>query len=210
MKELIAKYILVVLTCAVKYIVGVITALSTGLNFIETLICTVGGGMLGVIFFMYLWEIILVIYKKGKPYFIYIRTVLTIILFVAFAKYMQYELFLVLAISVIGAIIGAFVLPFIFRLISTFYYSVFPKRDKEIRINKLIRIMVKLIKKYELYGIAFLTPLLLSVPVGVVLALALDEDKWRIKRYMFFSFLGWTLLIYAISALMHVKVDEVF
>lgn len=152
MKELIAKYIVVVLTSAVKYIVGVITALSTGLNFLETLICTVGGGMLGVIVYLYLWELILKVYRRFFP----------------------------------------------------------PKRKEGIKINNTKRWIVKIIVKYELYGIAFLTPLLLSVPIGVMLAAALEPNKWRIKRYMFFSFLGWTLLIYAISALMHVKVDELF
>ncbi|MES2558454.1 MAG: hypothetical protein V4590_01850 [Bacteroidota bacterium] len=152
MKELIAKYIAVVLTSSVKYIFGVITALSTGLNFLETLICTVGGGMLGVIVYLYLWELILKIYRRFFP----------------------------------------------------------KKKTEGIRINKTKRWIVKVIVKYELYGIAFLTPLLLSVPVGVMLAAALEESKWRIKRYMFFSFLGWTLLIYAISALMHIKVDELF
>lgn len=152
MNELIAKYTAVVLTSAVKYIVGVITAVTTGLNFVETLICTVGGGMLGVIVYLYLWELIVKVYRRF-----------------------------------------------------------FPKKRKEgIKINNTKRWIVKIVVKYELYGIAFLTPLLLSVPIGVMMAAALEENKWRIKRYMFFSFLGWTLLIYAISALFGIRVEEVF
>jgi hypothetical protein len=152
MNELIAKYTVVVLTSAVKYIVGVITAVTTGLNFVETLICTVGGGMLGVIVYLYLWELIVKVYRRF-----------------------------------------------------------FPKKRKEgIKINNTKRWIVKIVVKYELYGIAFLTPLLLSVPIGVMMAAALEENKWRIKRYMFFSFLGWTLLIYAISTLFGVRVEEVF
>lgn len=152
MKELIAKYTAVALTSAVKYIVGVITAVTTGLNFVETLICTVGGGMLGVIVYLYLWELIVKVYRRFFP----------------------------------------------------------KKRTEGIKINNTKRWIVKIVVKYELYGIAFLTPLLLSVPIGVMMAAALEENKWRIKRYMFFSFLGWTLLIYAISTLFGVRVEEVF
>jgi hypothetical protein len=151
MKELIAKYIAVVLTSAVKYIFGVVAALSAGLNFLETLVCTVGGGMLGVFIYLYLWELILKIYRRFFPL----------------------------------------------------------KKKEGIKINNTKRWIVKIIVKYELYGIAFLTPLLLSVPVGVILAAALEESKWRIKRYMFFSFLGWTLLLYAIYTLFGIRVDEV-
>lgn len=153
MKEEIAKYIGVTLTCAVKYIFGVIGAVTTGLNFFETLICTLTGGMLGVIIYLYLWDLILLVYRKF-----------------------------------------------------------FPPKPKEggIKINNTKRWIVKIIIKYELYGIAFLTPLLLSVPIGTIMAAALEPNKWRIKRFMFFSFLGWTLLIYGISALFGVKVDGLF
>jgi hypothetical protein len=151
MKELIFKYLGVSLTCAVKYIFGVFGALAANLNFFETLICTVGGGMVGVFVYLYLWDLILFLYRKFVP-----------------AK---------------------------------------PKTGG-IKINKTKRWIVKVIIKYELYGIAFLTPLLLSVPIGTLLAATLEPNKWRIKRFMFFSFLGWTLLIYGISALFGVKLDE--
>ncbi len=153
MKEEIAKYVGVSLTCAVKYIFGVIGAVTTGLNFFETLICTLTGGMLGVIVYLYLWDLIVLVYRQF-----------------------------------------------------------FPSKPKEggIKINNTKRWIVKIIIKYELYGIAFLTPLLLSVPVGTIMAAALEPNKWRIKRFMFFSFLGWTLLIYGISALFGIKVDGLF
>jgi hypothetical protein len=69
---------------------------------------------------------------------------------------------------------------------------------------------VKVILKYELYGIAFLTPILLSVPIGTLMAAALEENKWRIKRYMFVSFAFWTLLLYGIYAFFGIRVDEWF
>jgi hypothetical protein len=151
MKELIAKYIGVTLTCAVKYIFGVIGAITSGLNFVEVLVCTIGGGMLGVIVYLYLWELIVKLYRRFVP--------------------------------------------------------IKPK-EGGIKINNTRRWIVKIIVKYELYGIAFLTPILLSVPIGVLMAAALEESKWRIKRYMFFSFVFWTLLFYGVYALFGVRIDE--
>ena len=153
MNEHIAQYIGVALTSSVKYIFGVIGAITTGLGFWETLICTVGGGMAGVVVYLYLWELLVTIYRKFFP-----------------AK---------------------------------------PKLGG-IKINNTKRWIVKIIIKYELYGIAFLTPLLLSVPIGTIMAAALEENKWRIKRYMFFSFLGWTLALYGLSALFGINVRELF
>lgn len=150
MKEQLAKYIGVSLTCAVKYIFGVLGALGSGLNFFETLICTLIGGMVGVFVYLYLWDLIMFVYRK-----------------------------------------------------------LVPKKPKQggIKISSTKRWIVKVIVKYELYGIAFLTPLLLSVPIGTLLAAAIEPNKWRIKMFMFFSFLGWTLFLYGVYALLGVRFD---
>lgn len=141
MKELIAKYAAIAVTSAVKYLFGVGAALGAGFNFLEMMICTVGGGMLGVIFYLYLWEGIVFLYHKIVP-----------------AK---------------------------------------PKQFKPV--GKHRRKLLKFIIKYEIVGIAILTPVLLSVPVGTILAAAFEESKWKIKQYMFLSFVGWSLLMYLFS-----------
>lgn len=154
METYILKIASVIVWSAVKYIFGFITALGVGFNFIEVLLTNVGGGMLGVVVYLYLWDLILKIYRRF-----------------------------------------------------------FPKKKKEgmgIKINKTRRWIVKVVLKYELYGIAFLTPLILSVPVGTLLAAALEPDKWRVKRYMFFSFLGWTLGLYGLKVLFGIRIDEWF
>jgi hypothetical protein len=152
MNEQLLKYIGVALTCAVKYIFGVLGALTTGLNFFETLITTLVGGMTGVFVYLYLWDLITFLYRKFVP-----------------------------------------------------------KKPKVggIKISATKRWIVKVIVKYELYGIAFLTPLLLSVPIGTLLAAAIEPNKWRIKRFMFCSFLGWTLLLYGIYSLFGIRIDAV-
>lgn len=152
MKELLVKYVLIALTCAVKYLIGVFAAITANLNFLETLVTTVGGGMLGVVVYLYMWDGILFLYHKVKP----------------------------------------------------------PQPKTHKPIGKHRRKLLKFIVKYEIVGIVILTPVLLSVPVGTILAAAFEENKWKIKRYMFFSFLAWTLLTYGLYVILGVKITELF
>lgn len=143
MTELILKYIVVIVWSGIKYLVGFTLALASDFNFFEVLLTTVAGGMLGVVFYLYLWELIVKIKRKF-----------------------------------------------------------FPSKTKTIRINKFTRFLVKIIKEYEIYGIAFLTPLVLTMPIGTVIASSIEHNKWRIKLFMFISLTFWTLLLYGLKQLL--------
>jgi hypothetical protein len=147
------KAIMVILWSGFKFMVGVITALGFNFSFPEIFLSTVGGGMLGVLVYLYLWDIL-------------------------------------------------------HRLWRNF----FPKKPREggIKINRPRRLLVTIIRKYELYGIAVLTPVLLSVPVGTLLAASIEPDKWRIKRYMLISFCAWCVVLYALAKLFGIKLHELF
>jgi hypothetical protein len=151
MSEYILKVIAVVFWSAIKYIVGFFMALGMGFNFIETLIYNVGGGMLGVVVYLYLWDFIFQLRMKYFP----------------------------------------------------------PKPITGIKMSKWRRFLIKVIKKYELMGIVILTPIILTPPIGTIIAITLEKNKWKIKRMMFLSFLGWTLFLYGIYALFGVRLDEV-
>ena len=149
----ILKILTIIALSALKYIFGFFTSLTFGFSFVEILIFNVGGGMLGVVVYLYLWELIVKIYRRYVPV----------------------------------------------------------KRKKEgLKVNNTRRWIAKVVLKYELYGIAFLTPLILSVPFGTLLGIAISKNKWRVMRFMFFSFLGWTLVLYGIYALFGIRIDEWF
>jgi hypothetical protein len=57
------------------------------------------------------------------------------------------------------------------------------------------RRIVKLWQRYGLFGIAAITPILLSIPVGAFIASRFENDKEKIFIYMFTSILFWSLLI---------------
>lgn len=60
------------------------------------------------------------------------------------------------------------------------------------RKNKTI---IRVKKRFGLMGIALLTPLLLSIPIGCFLAVRYFKDKQRILVYMFGSILFWSVAI---------------
>ena len=152
MIEYILKVLVVLLWSSFKFVFGFITALLSGFSFVETLVYNVVGGMLGVIFYLYVWDFVVRLKRKYYP-----------------------------AKPIVG-----------------------------IKISKRRRFFVKLIKKYELVGVVILTPTILTVPIGVIIAATFEHNKWKIKRMMFFSFLGWNLLLYSIYTLFGNKLITMF
>ncbi len=65
-----------------------------------------------------------------------------------------------------------------------------------IKINKQKRLIVRIKQKYGLVGIAFLTPCILTVPVGAVAAGMLFRNKAKMYAYMLVSFIFWSLVFF--------------
>jgi len=56
------------------------------------------------------------------------------------------------------------------------------------------RSLVKVRSRYGLVGIAFLTPIILTVPIGTFLANSMTKDKRDVLIYMFISFSFWSVI----------------
>ncbi|MGP8217287.1 MAG: hypothetical protein ACLQQ4_17095 [Bacteroidia bacterium] len=50
--------------------------------------------------------------------------------------------------------------------------------------------------KWGLAGIAFFTPLFLSIPIGTMLAVRFYQDKQRVISYMLISIAAWDIVLY--------------
>lgn len=57
------------------------------------------------------------------------------------------------------------------------------------------RRMVQIKNRYGMFGIAFLSPVLLSIPVGVFLALRFYDNRTRIFLYMIGGVLFWSVVL---------------
>lgn len=70
--------------------------------------------------------------------------------------------------------------------------------------SKKSRRFVKLWRKYGLIGVSFLTPVIISIPVGTIILNLFEENKKKIFIYMFFSILFWAVTLTSIFEIMHV------
>jgi hypothetical protein len=79
-----------------------------------------------------------------------------------------------------------------------------------IKINKNIRKMVHFSRTWGIYGIALVTPTIISMPVGTLICRAIEKNKWHIKLVMFISLSFWALLIIALQNLFNIDVQSWF
>lgn len=66
------------------------------------------------------------------------------------------------------------------------------------------RRFVKIWRSYGLPGLAFLTPVIISIPIGTIIANAFEDNKKKIFLYMFFSILFWSVVLTSIFEFLHV------
>ena len=59
---------------------------------------------------------------------------------------------------------------------------------------KRLRLYIKIWRRFGIYGIAFLTPPLISPPVGTAIALAFGEKPKRIVLFLGVSVCGWAII----------------
>lgn len=84
----------------------------------------------------------------------------------------------------------------IINFINGIVHKVFNIKPKPKKIfTKRNRIIVKVWRKYGLLGIAVLTPVLFSIPVGTVLACYFERKRYKVYLYLFTSVIIWALLL---------------
>ena len=69
--------------------------------------------------------------------------------------------------------------------------------------SKRSRSMVKMWSKYGLLGMAALTPILFSIPIGTFIMSCMEKNKKKILLYMFISILCWSLALTTLLQLTH-------
>jgi hypothetical protein len=77
------------------------------------------------------------------------------------------------------------------------------------RINKKMRRLVNFRRKFGLAGVALLTPLLLQVPVGTILAGTIEQNSKKVFLYMFVSFAIYSSAFYLLYALLGINPNDV-
>lgn len=174
------KIVQVILISSVKFVAGPAFAYYNEQHEFtntETILYCVIGGMLGVVIFSYL----------SKPFF-----VLEHWLFRKFRKWRRKkDIFTKPKVD----LEGNFEVTYEYVEAHSEKRRIFTKRNRRI---------ILIWKKYGLTGIAIITPILLSIPIGTIIANSLESRKSKILLYMFLSILFWSVAMTTVFELLHV------
>lgn len=87
--------------------------------------------------------------------------------------------------------------------------GLFKRKKPRKKFSKRSRRAVKIKNKYGLFGIAALTPIVISIPIGVFIAMRYYKNKKKVFLYMFLSVVFWSV-IYASFGSTILKIFESF
>lgn len=112
-----------------------------------------------------------------------------------------------LAITSGGAMLGVLVYVYAGEWLLEKWLS--RKKQRQI-FSKTSRRLVRIRKSGGLWGVALLTPVLLSIPVGCILAITMEHHRMRIVRMMLVSILAWGILIFGLKAFLNFDITPYF
>ena len=101
-----------------------------------------------------------------------------------------------LVICIIGGVSGCLVWIFAGNGLQRLWSKHVSKDKKKVVFSKKNRFLVKIRSRGGLWLVAFLTPLILSIPVGCLFANTLDSNPYRVLRIQALSVLFWSLVIF--------------
>ena len=109
--------------------------------------------------------------------------------------------------NIIGGIIGIILFTYLGGAMQDYFVKKYPNRFAK-RFTWSNRMLVKVKQKFGLGGIAALTPIVLSIPVGVLFALALTNDKKKIMLTMIMSTMFWAAVLFLPYFLFNINIFE--
>lgn len=99
-------------------------------------------------------------------------------------------------VTCIGGILGVLFFAQFRRVILKIYYRFFPYKPRVPKKRSFKNLLaIKTAKKYGLFGIAFLTPIVFSIPLGTFLALHFFPNKKKTLPILIASVLGWSFVL---------------
>lgn len=109
--------------------------------------------------------------------------------------------------NVIGGIIGIVLFTYLGGVMQDWMVKKFPKTFGR-KFTRTNRMLVHVKQKFGLGGIAVLTPIVLSIPVGVMFALSLTHDKRKILLSMIGAMLFWATALFLPYFLFDINIME--
>ncbi len=113
----------------------------------------------------------------------------------------KFNFWKIMLVGNFGGILGTIVFTYLNAGLLNWWKNFKRKRfnaDKTTTFKKSTRRIIKIKNKFGLVGIAILTPMLLSIPVGTFLAERFYKDKKKVIIYISISVVAWSLVLYGI------------
>lgn len=108
--------------------------------------------------------------------------------------------------NMIGGGIGVFMFTYLGSFIKKIYIKFRYKNKKPIIFNKWNRFLIRFRRNFGLIGIAILSPIILTIPVGVILSLQITDNKVKIFFYIFSGCLIWSWIFFLIHHFFNIKI----
>lgn len=130
------------------------------------------------------------------------------------AVFAQYSFFKTITITVSGGIAGAIFFTFLSEWLikkskQIIAKKITPQKVKK-KFTKTNKIIVLVKTKFGLTGISIITPLFLSMPLGVFLAVRYFHNKQKIISYMSVSILCWAIILYFFYHFFYSRLSHLF
>lgn len=116
----------------------------------------------------------------------------------------QREWYFDMLIVASGGTLGVYVFTFLGALISARLSRYHFFRIKYPKLKKLIRIK----NGYGLLGLAILSPVFLSIPVGCIISTAFEHNKQKVIRYQLLAVLIWSVVLFGAKGLLHIDFSK--
>jgi len=95
-------------------------------------------------------------------------------------------------------------------LVFTFLGAAISKKLEKYNFFKMkrskLRKLIKIKNGYGLIGIAFITPVIISIPVGCIISSAFENDRNRVLRLQISSVLIWSLVLFVAKGLLNIQI----
>jgi len=112
--------------------------------------------------------------------------------------------------GVCGSVVFGYLSKEIIKLWEWLMNKLFPKRKKPKRFTRMNRFIIKAKKYFGITGIAIISPLILSIPLGSFLAIRFFGDRRKTVILMSISTVVWTIVLYFLYNGMYDKIKSVF
>jgi hypothetical protein len=112
------------------------------------------------------------------------------------AVFAGFPIFKALMVTISGGVFGTFIFAYFSEWINRKINQLYARKKNRKKFTYTNKTIVYVKRYFGLIGLTIITPLILSIPLGVFLAVRYYKDRQRVVIYMIISIVCWAVLLY--------------